>query len=79
VIPFAALREEPNFHFQDLNQAKVNRKGYSMASTKRKAKTRTVVRFMDLPSRKNPRGGKSVLGIKVDYGMLKLNPQHVSP
>lgn len=50
-----------------------------MASTKKKVTARAVVRFMDLPSRKNERGASSGWGLKIDYGILKPNSQSLPP
>ena len=50
-----------------------------MASTKKKVTARAVVRFMDLPTKKTSREGASGWGIKIDYGILKLNTQSAPP
>jgi hypothetical protein len=50
-----------------------------MASAKKKTKARTVVKFRDLKSKKNLKGGSQRWGLKIDYGVLKLNPQPLPP
>jgi hypothetical protein len=50
-----------------------------MATTKKRPSARAKMRFMDLPLRKNPRAGSLGWAIKIDEGVLKLNPQPLPP